>query len=271
MRKHIFNRAFTLVELLVVIAIIAVLIALLFPVLNKAREAANNIKCAAQEKQIMIAFTMYTQDHRGVLPLPPLIWETYDPKGSLMYYMSGLGLIRYDVGPFWSYLSPGVNKVVNPAGKPPPRVLEQIMNCPSDTRPGRIVFLGGVAAYDRNFSYSWNSDLRGSVRRMSQIKQSSHKIVLVEELALASHHRLGERPESRERGPSELVRDRRRLLPQALGRELADELQRRALGSRPAFGQAIAGQPGRQQRQNCAGEDGSGEERLEERHIGSNG
>ena len=183
MRRHIFsNRGFTLVELLVVIAIIAVLIAILLPVLNRAKEAANTVKCAANEKQIMIAFTMYTQDHRGVLPQPPLIWDTYDPNGSLMYYMSAIGVIRYDVGPFWSYLSPGVNKVVNPV-KTPPRVLEQIMNCPSDTRPGRVVFLNGVAAYDRNFTYSWNSDIRGSVRRMNQIKQSSHKIVLVEELA----------------------------------------------------------------------------------------
>ena len=98
MRKHIFNRAFTLVELLVVIAIIAVLIALLLPVLNRAREAANTIKCAAQEKQIMIAFTVYTQDHRGVLPLPPLIWDSYNPHASLMYYMSAIGFIRYDVG-----------------------------------------------------------------------------------------------------------------------------------------------------------------------------
>jgi len=95
--------------------------------------------------------------------------------------------------------------------------------------------------------------------------------VLLEELALASHHRLRQCPETGERGPSELVRDRRCLLLQALGRQLADDLQRGPLGSRPARGHAIAGQPGRQQSQNCAGKDGSGEERLEERHIGSNG
>src|SRR5258705_348422 len=190
MRRHIFsNRAFTLVELLVVIAIIALLIAILLPVLNRAREAANTIKCAAQEKQIMIAFMVYTQDHRGALPLPPLVGQLYDPNGSLMYYMGpggktlGIGFIRYDVGCFWPYLSPGVNKVISSVVKPPPRVLEQIMNCPSNPRGARLVFLSGVVDQDRNFSYSWNSDIRGSVRRMNQIKQSSHKIVLVEELA----------------------------------------------------------------------------------------
>jgi len=191
MRRDIFsNRAFTLVELLVVIAIIALLIAILLPALNRAREAANTIKCAAQEKQIMIAFTVYTQDHRGVLPLPPLVGEFFDPNGSLMYYMApvgkrpGMGFIRYDVGCFWPYLSPRVNKDGGwTGGMRVPRVLEQIMNCPSDPRGGRLVFFSGVVDQDRNFSYSWNSDIRGSVRRMNKIKQSSHKIVLVEELA----------------------------------------------------------------------------------------
>ena len=189
MRRHIFlNRGFTLVELLVVIAIIAVLIALLLPVLSRAREAANTIKCAAQEKQIMIAFMVYTQDHRGALPQPPLVGQYFDPNGSLMYYMApvgkqpGMGFIRYDVGCFWPYLSRG-NRTIDVSAKTPPRVLEQIMNCPSDPRGGRLVFFGGVVDQDRNFSYSWNSDIRGSVRRMNQIKQSSHKIVLVEELA----------------------------------------------------------------------------------------
>ncbi len=61
------DRAFTLVELLVVIAIIAILAAILLPVLNHAKQAGLKAGCLDNMRQLQVCYIMYTQDNNDFL------------------------------------------------------------------------------------------------------------------------------------------------------------------------------------------------------------
>ncbi len=85
------RRAFTLIELLVVIAIIAILAAILFPVLTQARAAAQRTTCLSNMKQFGLGFQLYLDDSDGLMPdrrdlkvaagyRPWTTWPPSDPR-----------------------------------------------------------------------------------------------------------------------------------------------------------------------------------------------
>jgi prepilin-type processing-associated H-X9-DG protein/prepilin-type N-terminal cleavage/methylation domain-containing protein len=61
-------RAFTLVELLVVVGIVAVLVALLLPVLGRARHQARAVLCLSNLRQLSAAFQIYLNEYQGKVP-----------------------------------------------------------------------------------------------------------------------------------------------------------------------------------------------------------
>lgn len=99
------KRAFTLVELLVVIGIIAVLIAMLLPALNRARQQANDVACMSNLRQWGLAWTQYCNDNHG---LPP-------PRGLDLVFMPTKTTIPYWFG--------ALDRYINHAS--------QVMQCPS--------------------------------------------------------------------------------------------------------------------------------------------
>src|SRR5436190_16472869 len=71
MSAVVFNskRGFTLIELLVVIAIIAILAAILLPVLSRAKAKAYRTQCTNNQHQIGIAYQLYAEDAEGKFPV----------------------------------------------------------------------------------------------------------------------------------------------------------------------------------------------------------
>ena len=69
MRRHQISQAFTLIEVLVVVAILALLVAILLPSLQAARNQAKLTMCKANAKQIATGLSVYQAEAQGYVPI----------------------------------------------------------------------------------------------------------------------------------------------------------------------------------------------------------
>src|SRR5262245_53557197 len=102
-----FHRAFTLVELLVVIAIIGIVVALLLPAIQSAREAARRIQCKDNLKNIGLACNNFESTLK-VFPTSgerwsPLIEEYLEPKAPIGQPQTGNPVGPDKMGMGWAF------------------------------------------------------------------------------------------------------------------------------------------------------------------------
>jgi len=130
--------AFTLVELLVVIAIIGILIALLLPAVQAAREAARRMQCSNNLKQIALALHNY---HDAYHSFPPGNVDNGVSQSQEWGWAVFL-LPHLEQTPLYKQLAPNARRFVDLLNHPVDRVLCQrplaVFRCPSDRTPALL-------------------------------------------------------------------------------------------------------------------------------------
>jgi len=197
--------AFTLVELLVVIGIIALLIAILFPSLRKARESANRAVCLSNVRQVGAGLMLYAQNNRGVFPYctsfarvpsrlngggayPATYGQDLVLSGDFVNPIAG----GPDFGPHpedWIYWqqknAPAYRDLAESAIArylaQSRETLENLLRCPTDTEALRRAMSPLAAPGEGPYTFSYTVNQNMSFCKITEVTRSAEKLLVVEE------------------------------------------------------------------------------------------
>lgn len=149
------RKAFTLVELLVVIGIIAILIAILMPSLQRARDQAARTQCMSNLRQLTIAWLQYATEHKFHI----MSSNTGDPDLYADWIGAGNTNAAIEQGKLWPYVN-----------------AHNVYHCPGDT---------GFHLWTYSISNFMNGEVQSGgfppIKNLNQVKHSSETFVFTEE------------------------------------------------------------------------------------------
>ena len=206
------RRGFTLVELLVVIAIIGVLIALLLPAIQAARESARRIQCVSNLKQLALATQNY-ESNKKELPKSAITdveertyitdaYSVFNPESGKQFSWAVLLLPFIEQQNLYNAFD--LSKTVFEQDSNPQAEFIESLLCPSDSARGRLhidevatagkaMAKGNYAAYVSPFHIDlqllWPGALIATGQPLSRIVDGTSHTIIYSEVRTLDHER----------------------------------------------------------------------------------
>ncbi len=174
------RKAFTLIELLVVIAIIAILMAILIPTLNRAREGGKRASCLSNLKQLTLAWNMYADENddklvNGATDCTDVENTTWAAPPVFTHRNELAWVDDFDTEN-WDIQIQGIRR----GALYPYLKTEKLYRCPTGKRGQALTYsimfsMNGVA-------YNWSQEKGVSVKKRTEIRpNSAQRLVLIDE------------------------------------------------------------------------------------------